>query len=146
MNGLGGIAKGVSDWLGLPPVVGEVASMGVNALTGNIPGAVKDGIELFGGGDHSKSGGTNFTQPSPPAAAQPAGPSATGERPPGSDPEADLLDIKNGKRPSWMSPDQFAMARLQMKQQDENMKLTMVTNRMKAEYDMKMEIIRNMKL
>ncbi len=141
MNGLGGLAKGVSDFFGLPPVVGEIASLGVNALTGNIPGVVQDGIELMGGGHDSKGGGNSFTAPSAPAVAKPAGPDKAPI-----DPKQLLKDFLDGKQPEGMSDEQFVFLQVQHQLEEMNMKNSMVSAMLKSEHDTKMEIVRNMKV
>jgi hypothetical protein len=65
IGGVGSIAEGICDGLGLPEAVGDIASGATNFFTGNFAGLIQDGLDL---GENVMSGlqGGSFTDPGAP--------------------------------------------------------------------------------
>jgi hypothetical protein len=166
---LGNLVEGFCDAIGVPEGLGDLASGAANYLSGNIPGMIEDGFDLAEnlmtdpnaqkgearGSWRGRADGGNgdpFTaRATPVASVEPAPPSPAGggrisdgrgkELP--MDPYQSLEDIKAGKKPEWMDQKEWNKMELQMRMQEYNEMITLLTQMMKMHHDTMMQIIRN---
>jgi hypothetical protein len=156
---LGNVVEGISDAMGLPEVVGDIASGAANYLSGNLPGLLEDGFDLAenlmtdpNAGKGSQPGRASVQanpvgaplDPSPPAPtssmANPLDKASSSEaRKTGSM----LDDLRNGIKPEGMTDADFAQFRMQYEMQEYQKMITMLTNIMKMIHDTNMAIVRN---
>jgi hypothetical protein len=107
---IGKIVEGISDAF-LPEPVGDILSGAANLLTGNIDGAIEDGVDLFTGS---------------------SGPSDGVDREPS---ESDMELLDKGIKPDWMTDKQFKMHQLQQDVQNRNLFVETFSNLSKSAYD-----------
>jgi hypothetical protein len=119
-NMLGKIVEGISDKF-LPEPVGDILSGAANLLTGNIGGAIDDGVDLFSG----SSGASDGVDREP------------------SQSDLDLLD--KGIKPDWMDEKQFQAHMLQKAMDERAMMVNLATNLAKRHHESMMAIVSNMR-